>query len=82
MKKVFLEILQNSQENTCDRVSFLIKWHSCFPVNFGKFLGMTFLTEKVRWLLLKKQKPIQGFIFLNQLNRKPDKNYSIFNKKC
>ena len=25
MKKVFLEILQNSQENTCARVSFLIK---------------------------------------------------------
>ena len=24
-KKVFLEISQNSQENTCDRVSFLIK---------------------------------------------------------
>ena len=24
-KKVFLEILQNSQENTCARVSFLIK---------------------------------------------------------
>ena len=25
VKKVFLEISQNSQENTCDRVSFLIK---------------------------------------------------------
>ena len=25
MKKVFLKILQNSQENTCSRVSFLIK---------------------------------------------------------
>ena len=25
LKKVFLEILQNSQENTCARVSFLIK---------------------------------------------------------
>ena len=25
MKKVFLKISQNSQENTCDRVSFLIK---------------------------------------------------------
>ena len=24
-KKVFLEISQNSQENTCDRISFLIK---------------------------------------------------------
>ena len=25
VKKVFLEILQNSQENTCARASFLIK---------------------------------------------------------
>ena len=25
-KKVFLEILQNSQENTSARASFLIKW--------------------------------------------------------
>ena len=35
VKKVFLEISQNSQENTCARVSFLIKrlWHRCFPVN-------------------------------------------------
>ena len=45
-RKVFLEISQNSQENTCVRVSFLIKlqalkkrlWHRCFPVNFVKFL--------------------------------------------
>ena len=26
VEKVFLEILQNSQENTCARVSFLIKF--------------------------------------------------------
>ena len=25
VKKVFLEILQNSQENTCTRISFLVK---------------------------------------------------------
>ena len=46
-KKRFLKISQNSQENTCARVSFLIKvaerelqkrlWHRCFPVNFEKF---------------------------------------------
>ena len=29
MKKVFLEILQNSQKNTCTRVSFLIKLQAC-----------------------------------------------------
>ena len=28
-KKVFLEISQNSQENTCTRVSFLIKFSAC-----------------------------------------------------
>ena len=49
VKNVFLEILQNSQENMCARVSFLKKlqarglqkkrlWHRCFPVNFVKFL--------------------------------------------
>ena len=55
-KKVFLEISQNSQENTCARVSFLIKhlclgpatllkkrlWHRCFFVNFVKFLRIAF----------------------------------------
>ena len=29
VKKVFLEILRNSQENTCARVSFLIKLQAC-----------------------------------------------------
>ena len=28
-KKVFLEISENSQENTCSRVSFLIKLQAC-----------------------------------------------------
>ena len=30
IKKVFLEISQNSQENTCARVSFLIKLQATF----------------------------------------------------
>ena len=46
VEKVFLEIAQNSQENTCARDSILIKlqgpatlfkkcpWHRCFPVNY------------------------------------------------
>ena len=49
---MFLEISQNSQENTCARASFLIKlqgserlWHRCFPVNFVKILRIPFLTE-------------------------------------
>ena len=49
VKKVFLEISQNSQENTCARASFFNKfdlWHRCFPVNFTKFLLRTpFLTR-------------------------------------
>ena len=50
---MFLKISQNLQENTCARVSLLIKlqrptalskkilWHRCFPVNFVKFLRTT-----------------------------------------
>ena len=50
---MFLKICQNSQENTCGRVSFLglrpatlLKkrlWHRCFPVNFAKFSRTFFL---------------------------------------
>ena len=46
VKKLFLEILQNSQENTCTIVflrpaTLLTKrlWHRCFPVNFVKLLS-------------------------------------------
>ena len=64
--EVFLNISQSSQENTCARISFLIKkrpeacnlkkilWHRCFPVNFAKFLRAPFFTEQLWWLLLKK----------------------------
>ena len=57
-------MLQNSQENTCARVSFLIKlqawglrpatllktrlWHRCFPVNFQR----TPLLQNTLWRLL------------------------------
>ena len=69
VKKVFVEISQNSQENTCPRVSLLIKLqasvlfikkvtlarhgHRCFPVNFVKFLRTHFFIEHPWWLLLK-----------------------------
>ena len=36
IKKVFLEILQNSQENTCGRVCFLIKLQTYTPVKRQK----------------------------------------------
>ena len=62
VKEVLLEISQNSQENSCTKVSFLIKlqpstllkkrlWDRCFPVNFAKFLRAAFLTEYLWWLL-------------------------------
>ena len=38
VKKVFLEILQNSQENTCARVAFLIKLHSGRLLLYTDFL--------------------------------------------
>ena len=60
---MFLEISQNSQENTCARVSFLIKLkalglrpatlfkkrlcHKCFPVNFCEISKNTFFTENL-----------------------------------
>ena len=49
--QVFLEISQNSPENTCARVSFLIKlqtlglWHRCFLVNFVNFCKNIFFAE-------------------------------------
>ena len=57
VNKMFLEVSQNWQENTCARVrpAILLKkrpWQRCFPVNFAKFLRTPFLTEHLRWLLL------------------------------
>ena len=65
VKKVFSKISQNSQENTCARVSFLIKlqalpptllkkrlWYRRFLVNFAKFLITPFLQNTSGWLLL------------------------------
>ena len=40
MKKVFLKISQNSQENTCARVSFLIKMQALAQAFFCKLCGI------------------------------------------
>ena len=57
IKKVFLEISQNSQENICarDLKKNLKKnlWHRCFPVNFAKFLRTPFLQSTSGRLLLE-----------------------------
>ena len=78
---MFLEILQNSQENTCARVSFLIKlqavpatllkkrfWHGCFPVNFAKFLRTHFLQNTSGRLLLEYVR-LHLHIQINNYNR-------------
>ena len=64
-EKVFLEISQNSLENTCARDSFLIKvqaWNfikegslaQVFPVNFAKFLRTSILQNITGQLLLNR----------------------------
>ena len=56
-RKDVLKISQKSQEDTCARVSFLIKllalfkkrlWHKRFPVNFTKFLRTPCFIEYLR----------------------------------
>ena len=66
---MFLEISENSQENTCVRDSFLIKLKAkacnfikkeslahVFSWKFLKFLRTPFFTEHLRWLLLNFKK--------------------------
>ena len=63
---LFLKILQNIQENTSARSSYLIKLlkipatllkkrvrHRCFPINFAKFLRTAFLQSTSEQLLLE-----------------------------
>ena len=58
-KKVFLEISENSQENTCASglrsAALLIKrlWHRCFPLDFVNFLRTPFLQNTSGRLLLE-----------------------------
>ena len=55
VKKVFLEISQNSQENWGLKPATLLKkrlWHRRFAVNCAKFLRTPFFTEHLWWLLL------------------------------
>ena len=66
VKKVFLKLSQNWQENIFVGVSFLIKLQASgfikketetqvFPMNFVKFFMNTFFKEHVWWLLLYKR---------------------------
>ena len=65
----FLKILQNSLENTCATVSFLIKLQpqpcnlrrdsSTLSCEFYEIFKNTFFAEHLRWLLLKYEKPLR-----------------------
>ena len=60
--KVFLEILQNSQESTCSRVSFLLKSQASglaqlFPCEFCEISQNTLLQNPSGRLLLKMKFP-------------------------
>ena len=54
-KKLFLKIFKNSQENTCGRVSFLIKktLAQVFSCEFREISKKTFFKEHHQWLLLQ-----------------------------
>ena len=63
LKKVLLEILENLQEDSCPRVSFLIKMQAClqlkketlaqvFSYEFWQIPKNTVFTEHLWWLLL------------------------------
>ena len=89
VKKVFLEISQDSQKNTCARVSFLIKlkapltlfkkrlWHRSFLV---KFLRTPFYKDHFWWLLLHldSEKSIEGAI--TTATTRPQENLIFVNK--
>ena len=76
VKKVILEIWQNSQENTCARISFLIKLRAVpstsskrdsgtggFFCEFCEIFKNTFFIEQLQWLLLYHQQNIKPRAF-------------------
>ena len=62
VKKVFLEISQNAQGNTCARVSLLINFHWYFPGHFAKFLRILFWQNTSGWVLLHEMSCIESRI--------------------
>ena len=82
---LILEILQNSQENTCARVSFLIEFikketlAQVLSCESWEFSRNNFCTEHLRWLLLPwgfKKDPITRDPEKNPIKEKP-KEYTI-----
>ena len=76
-KKVFLEILQNSQDSTCNKVAGLSPatlskrrlWQRCFPVSFAKFLRTPFLQDTFGRLLLSLWCQVTEKILATPLNK-------------
>ena len=81
---MLLEILQHSQENTCESLFFnkvaglgsatLLKkrlWHRCFPGNFAKFLRTLFLQNTSGRLFLSVLQCYKKVI-LKSIKTKPD----------
>ena len=58
---MFLEISQNSQENTYAGVSFLIKLQASGTGDPGKFLRTPFLTEDIQTFFKCKINRVQQF---------------------
>ena len=93
-KKVFLEVAQNSQENTCDGASFFNKvegltpatllkkrlWHKCFPVNFAKFIRIPFLTQHLGLWLSKYSKTNRKLYFWEKIMHDFYKNFVFLSK--
>ena len=90
VKKLFLGISQNSQENICANVSLLLKFEAkvgnfisketlaqVFPVNFAKFGRTPFLTEHLWWLLLVLQN--RCFYKTPDIHQKISELKSLFN---
>ena len=79
--EVLFKISQNLQENTCARVSFLIKlqasgcnfikkrlWHRCFPVNFANFLKTPFLQNTFGQMLPRRvfERPVKDSVSIEK----------------
>ena len=77
VKKVFLKISQNSQENTCVGLAFLLKSQTwglqlykygtptqMFDFEFGEIFNSLFFIEHLRWLLIS---PFFTFIVVLQM---------------
>ena len=84
--KVFLEISENSQENTCAKVKAMPAtlskkrlWHRYFSINFAKFLRTRFLQNTSGRLLL----PVNRIHKLSIFEKSSILDvYHCFQKKC